>query len=126
MYVVRFALFSSFFYALNVSMIPLIYTFEISVFLFLFLRFCTAFITSLIATKSFFSFASIKKQKLTNLLLGLSFLFGIQSWLYVEAVKYMSVGLASVVLFTYPLITYLIISIKKKKAIDLLTLLKIK
>ena len=123
MYVVRFALFSSFFYALNVSMIPLIYTFEISVFLFLFLRFCTAFITSLIATKSFFSFVSIKKQKLTNLLLGLSFLFGIQSWLYVEAVKYMSVGLASVVLFTYPLITYLIISIKKKKAIDLLTII---
>ena len=35
----------------------------------------------------------------------------------------MSVGLASVVLFTYPLLTYLIISITKKRSLDLTTIL---
>lgn len=123
MFVIRFALLSSFFYALNVSMIPLIYTFEISAFLFLFLRFGTTFLTSLFVTKSLFSFSRIKKQKLGTLLLILSFLFGIQSWLYVEAVKYMSVGLASVVLFTYPLITYLIVSISNRRPLDLITII---
>ncbi len=123
MFVIRFALLSSFFYALNVSMIPLIYTFEISAFLFLFLRFGTTFLTSLFVTKSLFSFSRIKKQKLGALLLILSFLFGIQSWLYVEAVKYMSVGLASVVLFTYPLITYLIVSISNRRPLDLITII---
>ncbi len=104
-------------------MIPLIYTFEISAFLFLFLRFGTTFLTSLFVTKSLFSFSRIKKQKLGALLLILSFLFGIQSWLYVEAVKYMSVGLASVVLFTYPLITYLIVSISNRRPLDLITII---
>ena len=55
MFVIRFALLSSLFYALNVSMIPLIYTFEVSVFLFLFIRFGTTFFTSLVITKSLFS-----------------------------------------------------------------------
>ena len=109
MFVIRFALLSSFFYALNVTMVPLIYTFEISAFLFLFVRFGTTFLTSLLVTKSLFSFNEIKHQKLGIWILILSALFGVQSWLYVEAVKYMSVGLASVVLFTYPLITYLIL-----------------
>ena len=93
MFVIRFALLSSFFYALNVSMIPLIYTFEVSVFLFLFIRFGTTFCTSLFVTKSFYSFRKIKHQGLGFWILALSMLFGIQSWLYVEAVKYMSVGL---------------------------------
>ena len=93
MFVIRFALLSSFFYALNVSMVPLIYTFEISAFLFLFVRFGTTFFTSLLVTKSFFSFNEIKHQKLGIWILILSVLFGVQSWLYVEAVKYMSVGL---------------------------------
>ena len=35
----------------------------------------------------------------------------------------MSVGLASVVLFTYPLLTYLLISITKKRSLDLTTIL---
>ena len=35
----------------------------------------------------------------------------------------MSVGLASVVLFTYPLITYLIVSIKNKRSLDMTTIL---
>jgi len=35
----------------------------------------------------------------------------------------MSVGLASVVLFTYPLITYLIVSILKRRSLDLITIL---
>ena len=96
MFVIRFALLSSLFYALNVSMIPLIYTFEASVFLFLFIRFGTTFCTSILITKSFFSFKKIKHERLGLWILVLSLLFGIQSWLYVEAVKYMSVGLASV------------------------------
>ena len=123
MFVIRFALLSSFFYALNVSMIPLIYTFEVSVFLFLFIRFGTTFCTSLFVTKSFYSFRKIKHQGLGFWILALSMLFGIQSWLYVEAVKYMSVGLASVVLFTYPLLTYLIVSVTKKRHLDLTTIL---
>ena len=123
MFVIRFALLSSFFYALNVSMLPLIYTFEISAFLFLFIRFATTFFTSLIVTKSLFSFSEVKRQKLGIWILILSILFGVQSWLYVEAVKYMSVGLASVVLFTYPLITYLIVSLLKRRSLDLITIL---
>jgi len=123
MFVIRFALLSSLFYALNVSMIPLIYTFEISVFLFLFIRFGTTFFTSLIVTKSLFSFREVKRQKIGAWILILSFLFGVQSWLYVEAVKYISVGLASVILFTYPLITYLIASLLKRRSFDLLTIL---
>ena len=104
-------------------MIPLIYTFEASVFLFLFIRFGTTFCTSILITKSFFSFKKIKHERLGLWILVLSLLFGIQSWLYVEAVKYMSVGLASVVLFTYPLLTYLIVSIVKNKPLDMTTLL---
>jgi len=104
-------------------MLPLIYTFEISAFLFLFIRFGTTFFTSLIVTKSLFSFSEVKHQKLGIWILILSILFGVQSWLYVEAVKYMSVGLASVVLFTYPLITYLIVSILKRRPLDLITIL---
>ena len=123
MFVIRFALLSSFFYALNVSMNPLIYTFDVSVFLFLFIRFGTTFCTSLVVTKSLFSFKKIKHQRLGIWVLILSLLFAVQSWLYVEAVKYMSVGLASVVLFTYPLLTYLIISITKKRSLDLTTIL---
>ena len=123
MFVIRFALLSSFFYALNVSMIPLIYTFEVSVFLFLFIRFGTTFCTSLVVTKSLFTFKKNKHQRLGIWVLILSLLFAVQSWLYVEAVKYMSVGLASVVLFTYPLLTYLIISITKKRSLDLTTIL---
>jgi len=123
MFVIRFALLSSLFYALNVSMIPLIYTLEVSAFLFLFIRFGTTFFTSLVITKSLFSYNKIKHQKLGLWLLILSFLFGIQSWLYVEAVKYMSVGLASVVLFTYPLITYLIVSLNSRRKLDVSTIL---
>ena len=123
MFVIRFALLSSFFYALNVSMIPLIYTFEVSVFLFLFIRFGTTFCTSILVTKSFYSFRKIKHQGLGFWILLLSLLFAIQSWLYVEAVKYMSVGLASVVLFTYPLLTYLIVSVTKKRPLDPTTIL---
>ena len=123
MFVIRFALLSSFFYALNVTMVPLIYTFEISAFLFLFVRFGTTFCTSLLVTKNLFSFNEIKHQKLGIWIFILSVLFGVQSWLYVEAVKYMSVGLASVVLFTYPLITYLIVSLTKRRSLDLITIL---
>ena len=123
MFVVRFALLSSLFYALNVSMIPLIYSFEVSVFLFLFIRFGTTFCSSIFVTKSLFSFKKIKQQRLGLWVLFLSLLFAVQSWLYVEAVKYMSVGLASVVLFTYPLLTYLIVSITKKRPLDLTTIL---
>ncbi len=123
MFVIRFALLSSLFYALNVSMIPLIYTFEVSVFLFLFIRFGTTFFTSLVITKSLFSISQIKKQKLVLWLITLSLLFGVQSWLYVEAVKYMSVGLASVILFTYPLLTYLIESFNTRRTLDITTIL---
>ena len=123
MFVIRFALLSSLFYALNVSMIPLIYTFEVSAFLFLFIRFGTTFCTSLVLTKSLFSFKKIKHYRLGKWVLILSLLFGIQSWLYVEAVKYMSVGLASVVLFTYPLLTYLIVSITYKRSLDMTTIM---
>jgi len=122
MFIVRFALLSSFFYALNISMLPLIYSFEVSVFLFLFIRFATTFCSSLIVTKSFFSFTKIKKNKIGFWLIILSFLFGIQSWFFVEAVKYMSVGLASVILFTYPLITYLMVSFSKRRALDFTTI----
>ena len=123
MFVVRFALLSSLFYALNVSMIPLIYSFEVSVFLFLFIRFGTTFCSSIFVTKSLFSFKKIKQQRLGLWIFLLSLLFAVQSWLYVEAVKYMSVGLASVVLFTYHLLTYLIVSIAKKRSLDLTTIL---
>ena len=122
MFVVRFALLSSFFYALNVSMLPLIYSLEVSAFLFLFIRFATTFCSSLLITKSFFSFTKIKKHKIGFWLIILSFLFGIQSWFFVEAVKYMSVGLASVILYTYPLITYLMVSLSKRRALDLTTI----
>ena len=122
MFIVRFALLSSFFYALNVSMLPLIYSLEVSAFLFLFIRFATTFCSSLLITKSFFSFTKIKKHKIGFWLIILSFLFGIQSWFFVEAVKYMSVGLASVILFTYPLITYLMVSFSKRRALDLTTI----
>ncbi len=122
MFVIRFALLSSLFYALNVSMIPLIYTFEVSVFLFLFIRFGTTFFMSLFITKSLFSISRIKKQKLGLWLITLSLLFGVQSWLYVEAVKYMSVGLASVILFTYPLLTYLIESFNTRRTLDITTI----
>ena len=104
-------------------MVPLIYSFEVSAFLFLFLRFATTFCTSLIVTKSLFSFTQIRNKKLGFWLILLSFLLGIQSWLFVEAVKYMPVGLASVVLFTYPLITYLIVSFSKRRALDFTTIL---
>ena len=122
MFIVRFALLSSFFYALNVSMLPLIYSLEVSAFLFLFIRFATTFCSSLLVTKSFFSFTKIKKHKIGFWLIILSFLFGIQSWLFVEAVKYMSVGLVSVILYTYPLITYLMVSLSKRRALDLTTI----
>jgi len=122
MFVIRFALLSSLFYALNVSMIPLIYTFEVSAFLFLFIRFGTTFFTSLFITKSLFSINKIKQQRLGLWVFILSLLFGVQSWLYVEAVKYMSVGLASVVLFTYPLITYLIVSLTNRRRLDVSTI----
>ena len=122
MFIIRFALLSSFFYALNVSMLPLIYTFEVSAFLFLFIRFATTFCSSLLVTKSFFSFTKIKKHKIGFWLIILSFLFGIQSWFFVEAVKYMSVGLASVILYTYPLITYLMVTLSKRRALDLTTI----
>lgn len=122
MFIVRFALLSSFFYALNVSMLPLIYSFEVSAFLFLFIRFAATFCSSLLVTKSFFSFTKVKKHKIGFWLIILSFLFGIQSWFFVEAVKYMSVGLASVILFTYPLITYLMVSFSKRRALDLTTI----
>jgi drug/metabolite transporter (DMT)-like permease len=104
-------------------MIPLIYSFEVSVFLFLFIRFGTTFCSSIFVTKSLFSFKKIKQQRLGLWIFLLSLLFAVQSWLYVEAVKYMSVGLASVVLFTYPLLTYLIVSITKKRSLDLTTIL---
>ena len=123
MFAVKFALLSAFFFALNVSMVPLIYSFEVSAFLFLFLRFGTTFCTSLIVTKSLFSFTQIRNKKLGFWLVLISFLLGIQSWLFVEAVKYMPVGLASVVLFTYPLITYLIVSFSKRSALDFTTIL---
>jgi drug/metabolite transporter (DMT)-like permease len=103
-------------------MLPLIYSFEVSVFLFLFIRFATTFCSSLIVTKSFFSLTKIKKHKIGFWLIILSFLFGIQSWFFVEAVKYMSVGLASVILFTYPLITYLMVSFSKRRALDFTTI----
>ena len=122
MFIVRFALLSSFFYALNVSMLPLIYSLEVSAFLFLFIRFATTFCSSLLITKSFFSFTKIKKHKIGFWLIILSFLFAIQSWFFVEAVKYMSVGLASVILYTYPLITYLMVSLSKRRALDLTTI----
>ena len=122
MFIVRFALLSAFFYALNVSMLPLIYSLEVSAFLFLFIRFATTFCSSLLVTKSFFSFTKIKKHKIGFWLIILSFLFGIQSWLFVEAVKYMSVGLVSVILYTYPLITYLMVSLSKRRALDLTTI----
>ena len=122
MFIVRFALLSSFFYALNVSMLPLIYSLEVSAFLFLFIRFATTFCSSLLVTKSFFSFTKIKKHKIGFWLIILSFLFGIQSWFFVEAVKYMSVGLASVILYTYPLITYLMVTLSKRRALDLTTI----
>jgi len=122
MFIVRFALLSSFFYALNVSMLPLIYSLEVSAFLFLFIRFATTFCSSLLITKSFFSFTKIKKHKIGFWLIILSFLFGIQSWFFVEAVKYMSVGLASVILYTYPLITYLMVSLSRRRALDLTTI----
>ena len=122
MFIIRFALLSSFFYALNVSMLPLIYSLEVSAFLFLFIRFATTFCSSLLITKSFFSFTKIKKHKIGFWLIILSFLFGIQSWFFVEAVKYMSVGLASVILYTYPLITYLMVSLSKRRALDLTTI----
>ena len=122
MFIVRFALLSSFFYALNVSMLSLIYSLEVSAFLFLFIRFATTFCSSLLVTKSFFSFTKIKKHKIGFWLIILSFLFGIQSWFFVEAVKYMSVGLASVILYTYPLITYLMVTLSKRRALDLTTI----
>ena len=122
MFIVRFALLSSFFYALNVSMLPLIYSLEVSAFLFLFIRFATTFCSSLLITKSFFSFTKIKKHKIGFWLIILSFLFGIQSWFFVEAVKYMSVGLASVILYTYPLITYLMVTVSKRRALDFTTI----
>jgi len=123
MFAVKFSLMFSFFFALNLSIVALISSFDVSAFLFLFLRFATTFCTSLIVTKSLFSFAQIRNKKLGFWLVLISFLLGIQSWLFVEAVKYMPVGLASVVLFTYPLITYLIVSFSKRRALDFTTIL---
>ena len=122
MFAVRFALLSSFFYALNVSMVPFIYSLGIGAFFFLFFRFTTTFAVSIVMTKSLFSFAQIKQQGLGYWLLLLALLHGIQSWLFVEAVNYMPVGLASVVLYTYPLITYLMYCFSKSKVPDLTTI----
>ena len=122
MFAVRFALLSSFFYALNVSMVPFIYSLGISAFFFLFLRFSTTFIVSLVITKSLFSFTKIKQQGLGYWLLLLALLYGVQSWLFVEAVNYMPVGLASVALYTFPLITYLMDCFSKSKVPDLTTI----
>ena len=122
MFAVRFALLSSFFYALNVSMVPFIYSLGISAFFFLFLRFSTTFVLSLVITKSLFSFTKIKQQGLGYWLLLLALLYGVQSWLFVEAVNYMPVGLASVALFTFPLITYLMDCFSKGKVPDLTTI----
>ena len=79
--------------------------------------------TDLVGAEPVEGFKKIKHQRLGIWVLVLSLLFAVQSWLYVEAVKYMSVGLASVVLFTYPLLTYLIVSITKKRSLDLTTVL---
>ena len=51
MFAVRFALLSAFFYALNVGMVPFIYSLGISAFFFLFLRFGITFVMSLVITK---------------------------------------------------------------------------
>ena len=123
MFAVRFALLSAFFYALNVSMVPFIYSLGISAFFFLFLRFGITFVMSLVITKSLFSFTKIKQQGLGYWLILLTLLYGVQSWLFVEAVKYMPVGLASVALYTYPLITYLMDCFTKSKVLDLTTIL---
>ena len=119
MFAIRFAILSSLFYALNVSMVPMVYSFGVSAFLFLFFRFGTTFLLSLVVTKSLFSFTDIKEKGLVGWLILLTILFGIQSWLFVEAVKYIPVAIASIVLFTYPLITYLMQSHSKNKNLDL-------
>ena len=123
MFAVRFALLSAFFYALNVSMVPFIYSLGISAFFFLFVRFGITFVMSLVITKSLFSFTKIKHQGLGHWLILLTLLYGVQSWLFVEAVKYMPVGLASVALYTYPLIIYLMDSFTRRKVLDLTTIL---
>ena len=123
MFAIRFAILSSLFYALNVSMVPMVYSFGVSAFLFLFFRFGTTFLLSLAVTKSLFSFTDIKEKGLVGWLILLTILFGIQSWLFVEAVKYIPVAIASIVLFTYPLITYLMQSHSKKKNLDFNTIL---
>ena len=123
MFAVRFALLSAFFYALNVSMVPFIYSLGISAFFFLFVRFGITFVMSLVITKSLFSFTKIKQQGLGHWLILLTLLYGVQSWLFVEAVKYMPVGLASVALYTYPLITYLMDCFTKSKVLDLTTIM---
>ena len=103
-------------------MVPFIYSLGISAFFFLFLRFSTTFIVSLVITKSLFSFTKIKQQGLGYWLLLLALLYGVQSWLFVEAVNYMPVGLASVALYTFPLITYLMDCFSKSKVPDLTTI----
>ena len=103
-------------------MVPFIYSLGISAFFFLFLRFSTTFVLSLVITKSLFSFTKIKQQGLGYWLLLLALLYGVQSWLFVEAVNYMSVGLASVALYTFPLITYLMDCFSKGKVPDLTTI----
>ena len=104
-------------------MVPFIYSLGISAFFFLFLRFGITFVMSLVITKSLFSFTKIKQQGLGHWLILLTLLYGIQSWLFVEAVKYMPVGLASVALYTYPLITYLMDCFTKSKVLDLTTIM---
>ena len=121
MFSVRFAILSAFFYALNVSMVPLVYSFGVSAFLFLFFRFGTTFIVSLVITKTFLSLSDIKEKELVGWMIILTILFSVQSWLFVEAVKFIPVAIASVVLFTYPLITYFMEGYSKKKGLDFTT-----
>ncbi len=45
MFAIRFAILSSLFYALNVSMVPMVYSFGVSAFLFLFFRLWNYFST---------------------------------------------------------------------------------
>jgi drug/metabolite transporter (DMT)-like permease len=111
----KYAYICAFLFSINVAMVPWIYSLGVSIFLFLFLRFSTTFILSVIVTRGLIPFKEVRQKGLVGWYLLLTMLIGLQSVFFIAAVKYMPVGLASASLFTFPLMTYIMEKCVQKK-----------
>ena len=105
----------AFLFSINVAMVPWVYSLGASIFLFLFLRFSTTFLLSVIVTRRLMPINEIRQKGLVGWYLLLTLLIGLQSVFFIAAVEYMPVGLASATLFTFPLMTYIMEKCVQKK-----------